>query len=933
MNRFLSFFRILLGPALLLAFPPLPGFAQNPDPSVKVLFSVSADGSGNPPFLDSLAIDGDLHFYVVKRAGNSVVEKYGRDGKLLFQLKFEDPQTHNPTFVPLTAALDASGNLYVLGQNEVLKYSRDGKFLARWGKTGVGDGEFLGARRIIADPKGRILVLDPQCWRVQEFDQNGKFLRKWGIHGPGPGEFGYPIGFTFDPQGNLYMVDPGKGNKVMVFDGDRRFLREWTAFDEPNRGWNVQGVAMDRKGTLYLANDDKIQRFDTQGRSLGDWVLPEQRHAYALAYFASQDKLYASNVKDLLEIDLNRMGSANPSPAPSAMTARTVDIPGALKPSPKKYKRMRRDGTPVPTPVPPNHLLPSAVWTGSDNSHGYFLGPTALTVGPDGRIYVADGERSYDSNTYPRCNRVQVFDGKGRWLETWGEDGSGDGQTWGIQSLALDGAGNRYVLDGANSRVQKFDAHWKFLAKTGGPSIYENPLAFPRDIAVDATGRLFVAEYQNYRILVFNQDLKQTRVIGGLGMNDGEFDHPLGLALDGQSNLYVVDDSTRIQKFSPEGQFLAKWSKEKGASRVFAAEDGRVYWPQGVKVDWPFPDHVSGLAGIGADGKDLSPLTLVQGAQDDLEPAFVGGEAVYAIDHKAVQIVKFDMEGKETLRFGKPLWQAPGQIHDKAYLAWGPGNLLYAVGGSAKVVLFDRQGRFVKERKLREGESKVGGLGFDGKGNGYFLRMGEKAVVEVYDPSGRFVAEHPLAELQEGFNYGAFAVGGDGGFFVTDQPTKEVICYGPGGKVLARIKGVPGKEPFNPQGLAVDPQGRLWVSDANNDVVRLFGKKGKYIRAMKIAVGENEWEGSLHNPGGLAFDGLGHLVIIDGSGEGGDGPDWFEAKVYTLEGKYLATLESPLGFTTQSVCADGKGNLYVFDGSGHRILKYDKIDKDMKRPG
>jgi tripartite motif-containing protein 71 len=52
--------------------------------------------------------------------------------------------------------------------------------------------------------------------RVQMFDGNGQFLAKWGGTGSGMGQFLYPQGVAMDGSGNIYVVDDGN-DRIQVF--------------------------------------------------------------------------------------------------------------------------------------------------------------------------------------------------------------------------------------------------------------------------------------------------------------------------------------------------------------------------------------------------------------------------------------------------------------------------------------------------------------------------------------------------------------------------------------------------------------------------------------------------------------------------------------------------------------------------------------------
>jgi len=58
-------------------------------------------------------------------------------------------------------------------------------------------------------------------------------------------------------------------------------------------------------------------------------------------------------------------------------------------------------------------------------------------------------------------HRVQVFDAAGKYLKQWGEQGDEQGQFDGPTALAVDQAGDIYVVDWTNRRIQKFSGDQK----------------------------------------------------------------------------------------------------------------------------------------------------------------------------------------------------------------------------------------------------------------------------------------------------------------------------------------------------------------------------------------------------------------------------------------------------------------------------------------
>lgn len=110
-------------------------------------------------------------------------------------------------------------------------------------------------------------------------------------------------------------------------------------------------------------------------------------------------------------------------------------------------------------------------------------------------------------------------------------------------------------------------------------------LNWPSDLAIDE-GReiLYVSESLSHRILKYNLSMQFTppRYMGSFGSfgdGQGQFNFPEGIDTDSQGNVYVVDTNNhRIQKFDPEGNFIASWGS-------LGYGEGQFYYPYAISVD------------------------------------------------------------------------------------------------------------------------------------------------------------------------------------------------------------------------------------------------------------------------------------------------------------------------------------------------------------
>lgn len=158
----------------------------------------------------------------------------------------------------------------------------------------------------------------------------------------------------------------------------------------------------------------------------------------------------------------------------------------------------------------------------------------------NGRVYVCD----------IRGDAVVVLDLATRQTRLIGTGGSQRlAQPVGV---AVADDGELYVADNARGVVVVYDAKERYSRLVGLQGMKPASLAVQGD-------RLYVADMTAQVIQVFDRKTGgHTGQIGSVGDGDGQFRLPLGVATDAQGNVYVSDMMRcRVQKFSPEGAFLA----------------------------------------------------------------------------------------------------------------------------------------------------------------------------------------------------------------------------------------------------------------------------------------------------------------------------------------------------------------------------------------
>jgi len=188
--------------------------------------------------------------------------------------------------------------------------------------------------------------------------------------------------------------------------------------------------------------------------------------------------------------------------------------------------------------------------------NGLFNGPEGIAIDSAGNVYVVDTGN----------NLVQKFTSAGTFVTQWGGAGSGNGQFNKPVGIALDSTGNVYVADMDNNRIQVFTSGGTFVTKWGGTFGSQNGLfEWPRGIAVNG-GNVYVADTNNHRIQVFTSAGTYVTQWGSQGSGNGQFDYPSGITFDSAGNVYVADTlNCRIQKFTSAGVYVTQWGGHSGS--------------------------------------------------------------------------------------------------------------------------------------------------------------------------------------------------------------------------------------------------------------------------------------------------------------------------------------------------------------------------------
>jgi len=262
-------------------------------------------------------------------------------------------------------------------------------------------------------------------------------------------------------------------------------------------GWNFgecSGVAVDKKDNVWVFNRGKhpVIELDPNGNMLQAWGEGTVVSSHGIRVDADGN-VWGIDVKGHVVIKYSPAG-------------RVLMILG------------NRQGTP-----------------GKNDSKDAFAEPTNIAFEPNGDFYVSDGYVN---------SRVIKFNRDGEYITHWGQKGTGDGEFNLVHDVVRDARGRIYVADRTNQRVQIFDGNGKFLGKWTG-------IGSPWGLDyVARENAIYMCDGVNNRVVKLNLDGEIQGVLGSYGKTPGKFDFAHSIAVDSTGAIYVAEiKNWRVQKF------------------------------------------------------------------------------------------------------------------------------------------------------------------------------------------------------------------------------------------------------------------------------------------------------------------------------------------------------------------------------------------------
>jgi DNA-binding beta-propeller fold protein YncE len=714
---------------------------------------------------------------------------------------------------------------------------------------------------LAVDPAdGAVYMADTDRYRINKYDSNGNFLLSWGTQGvpaaSTPHRFQYPSRVAVAPDGTVWVADTW--SNVLVHDRIN-----------PDKSVTQLGIVGATGSKLGQFKQPHGMQFDAQGRL---WIVDTGNHRVQV-----------------------------------------------FTPSSNTFVAFGKQGAPGTCTTSPPLFAGDMRGLAVDKTHGF--------------AYVVDAEG----------DKVHKFDMNFTPLGCAGSNGTGDGQfSDGGREATVDNDGNLWVGDMPNFRVQKFwedeqpghttNAYALQVPKVPAPPA---PGGFnaPRGVAVDAAGNLFVVDTYNQRIQKFSPSATQTDPTqpgyyefatqwGSRGRDDYAFNYARLIAVDpraasadpcaGQSVVMVDTDNHRVKRYTNAGVFCGEVGGSgtaplqfKNPHGVDVGPDGKIYVAdsnnkrvQVLNANFTIATKSGGGNLIfGSAGTGNGQFKFPRGIAVDPDGT------IWVADSGRNNVAHFDSNGTYLGQFGATGFN-DNQLNNP-FDVESDGTYLYVADtANNKVKIWQRSGA---------GATFVAAMGTAGQGAGQMMQPNG---LDLDNAGHLFVAEQDNDRIQ------MWSLNGN----ITPPPPPPPPP--PGAPDHVGTIGGPGHAAMYPSGLEVGPDGSVVIADTGNNVVRKFNPAGANPSVPLWTSAGSTAPGAvlLNNPRDVGIDSANNVYVAD----------TVNARIvkFDANGNYVkfwtgATgdkIGSPIGISVsgnQVYVADAsKLKVRVFDTNGNQIRAF-----------
>jgi hypothetical protein len=581
--------------------------------------------------------------------------------------------------------------------------------------------------------------------------------------------------------------------------------------------------------------------------------------------------------------------------------------------------------------------------------------PYVVTVDSAGNLYIAD---TYNS-------RIRKVDTSGTITTVAGNGTQGyngdniratSAELWYPIGVAVDSAGNLYIVDSGNYRIRKVDTSGTITTVAGNGTAGYNgdnipatsaELSNPVGVAVDSAGNVYIADTYNQRIRKVETSGTMTTVAGNgtAGYNgdnipatSAELQYPYGVAVDSAGNVYIADlDNSRIRKMDTVGTITTVAGT---GTQGYSGDNGPA---TSAELQYPFDVVVDSVGNLYVADTHNSRVRKVTNGRTNFGPVNVGVNSTQNVllsINTAMTLSAMQTSGDYSVLSNSCAPNTPLSANtictlQVQFTPSQPGQRSFPLV-AAYFISCTHCGQLIPHLDT---------FGLEGTGVGSALAFTPGIIATV---AGNGIAGYngdniaaTSSELSDPFGVG---VDSAGNLYIADlynNRIRKVDTSGPittvAGNGTAGYNGdniaATSAELAFPDRVAVDSAGNLYIADQGNQRIRKVDASGTITTVAGNGTqgynGDNipATSAELQLPYSVAVDSAGNLYIadfrnqrirkVDTSGTittvAGNGTQGYNGDIIPATS---AELQDPYG-----VAVDSAGNVYIADRINQRIRK------------
>jgi sugar lactone lactonase YvrE len=540
-------------------------------------------------------------------------------------------------FAPSGIAVDNTGTLIVAdtSNHTVRKITPGGvvtTFVGTAGVPGASDGYrptavFNMPHGIAAGPAADIYVADSENHTIRRVNHDGIVTTIAGLAStPGTSDglgaaarFSRPLGLAVDGAGNVYVADTSNhtvrkisaNGEVTTLAGMAGSLGYADGSGSAARFNFPTSIELAPDGKLYVTDwgNDLIRTVTTNGvvatvaGDLGVGGHADGRGSaarFTTAYDVAVGADGTAYVADTLNYSIRKVtGDLVTTLAGAPNRGGTIDGTASVARFDFPYAIVAADdgtlfvtdgglGAPI-RKISPNGVVTTVAGSFSEagsvdgpGAAARFRGASALALGPNGVLYVADTLNHTVRAVTPDGQVSTVAGAAGQ--RGFANGPASDARFDEPSGIAVNAVGDVFVSDRWNRVIRR-------IAPNGTVSTLVGTYNNPGGLAFDSSGYLYVADTAGAAIFVVAPNGALSSLAGGTrGFADGvgtdaRFSNPTALALDSMNNVYVADmGNGRIRKITPAGVVTTIAGEGYQAGVVLGALPGSLNAVHGVAV-------------------------------------------------------------------------------------------------------------------------------------------------------------------------------------------------------------------------------------------------------------------------------------------------------------------------------------------------------------